>query len=88
LGLGDDYYQTSAGQRDRLLTSTERLGKTSERIQQGRQQLDLQALRMRAGSRLLHWFHWGSASELPAHMAQKQPCSAHPWLSSAAVFHD
>ena len=39
LGLADDYYQTSTGQRDRLLTSTERLGKTSDRIQQGRQQL-------------------------------------------------
>ena len=39
LGLADDYYQTSAGQRDRLLSATERLGKTSERIQQGRQQL-------------------------------------------------
>lgn len=39
LGLAEDYYQTSAGQRERLLTATERLGKTSERIQQGRQQL-------------------------------------------------
>lgn len=39
LGLADDYYQTSAGQRERLLTATERLGKTSDRIQQGRQQL-------------------------------------------------
>lgn len=39
LGLADDYYQTSAGQRDRLLSATDRLGKTSERIQQGRQQL-------------------------------------------------
>ena len=39
LGLAEDYYQTSAGQRERLLSSTERLGKTSERIQQGRQQL-------------------------------------------------
>jgi len=39
LGLADDYYQTSAGQRERLLTATERLGKTSDRIHQGRQQL-------------------------------------------------
>lgn len=39
LGLGDDYYQTSAGQRERLLQATDRLDKTSNRIQQGRQQL-------------------------------------------------
>lgn len=39
LGLTDDYYQTSAGQRERLLSATERLNKTSDRIQQGRQQL-------------------------------------------------
>ena len=39
LGLGADFYQTSAGQRDRLLTATDRLGKTGDRIQQGRQQL-------------------------------------------------
>ncbi|KAL4525032.1 hypothetical protein Ndes2526B_g07211 [Nannochloris sp. 'desiccata'] len=39
LGLADDYYQTSAGQRERLLSATERLGKTSDRIQKGRQQL-------------------------------------------------
>ncbi|GAB4817816.1 hypothetical protein N2152v2_004862 [Parachlorella kessleri] len=39
LGLGDDYYQTSAGQRERLLQSTDRLEKTGSRIQQGRQQL-------------------------------------------------
>jgi hypothetical protein len=39
LGLGDDYYQTSAGQRERLLHATDRLDKTSGRIQQGRQQL-------------------------------------------------
>jgi vesicle transport through interaction with t-SNAREs protein 1 len=39
LGLADDYYKTSAGQRERLLSATERLGKTSDRIQQGRQQL-------------------------------------------------
>lgn len=31
--------QTSAGQRERLLTATDRLNKTSDRIQQGRQQL-------------------------------------------------
>jgi vesicle transport through interaction with t-SNAREs protein 1 len=39
LGLTDDYAQTSAGQRERLLSATERLNKTSDRIQQGRQQL-------------------------------------------------
>lgn len=39
LGLGNEYFQTSAGQRDRLLTATDRLGKTSDRIQAGRQQL-------------------------------------------------
>lgn len=39
LGLGDDYYQTTAGQRERLLTSTDRLDRTGGRIQQGRQQL-------------------------------------------------
>ncbi|KAK9858415.1 hypothetical protein WJX84_005747 [Apatococcus fuscideae] len=39
LGLGDDYYQTSSGQRERMLQTTERLGKTGDRIQQGRQQL-------------------------------------------------
>ncbi len=39
LGLGDDYYQTSSGQRERMLQTTERLGKTGDRIAQGRQQL-------------------------------------------------
>lgn len=39
LGLAGDFYQTSAGQRDRLLNSTDRLTKTGDRIQQGRQQL-------------------------------------------------
>lgn len=39
LGLGDDYYQTSAGQRERLLQATDRLDRTTDRIQQGRQQL-------------------------------------------------
>lgn len=39
LGLGGDYYSTSAGQRDRMLQSTERLQKTSERLQLGKQQL-------------------------------------------------
>lgn len=39
LGLGGDYYQTSAGQRDRMLTGTDRISKTGDRIQQGRQQL-------------------------------------------------
>lgn len=39
LGLGDDFYDTSAGQRERMLQSTERLNKTGDRIRQGRQQL-------------------------------------------------
>lgn len=39
LGLGNDFYQTSAGQRDRLLTATDRLNQTSDRIHQGRAQL-------------------------------------------------
>lgn len=39
LGLAGDYFQTSAGQRDRLLSATDRLNKTGDRIQQGRQQL-------------------------------------------------
>lgn len=39
LGVAGDFYQTSAGQRDRLLSSTDLLNKTSDRIQQGRQQL-------------------------------------------------
>lgn len=39
LGLADDYFLTSAGQRERLLTATDRLSKTSDRIQAGRQQL-------------------------------------------------
>ena len=39
LGLHDDYAQSSGGQRDRLLHTTEKLGRTGERITQGRQQL-------------------------------------------------
>lgn len=39
LGLAGDYYSTAAGQRDRMLASTERLQKTSERLQVGKQQL-------------------------------------------------
>ena len=39
LGLAEDYYTTSAGQRERLLKTTDMLGKTSERIQAGRAQL-------------------------------------------------
>ena len=39
LGLHDDYSQTSAGQRERLLQTTDKLGRTGERITQGRQQL-------------------------------------------------
>ena len=51
LGLSDEYYQTSAGQRDRLLTSTQRLEKTSDRIQQGRQELLETEVGGRAGGR-------------------------------------
>lgn len=39
LGLGDDYTSTSAGQRDRLLKTTDRMQMTSDRIKQGRTQL-------------------------------------------------
>jgi len=39
LGLADSYYHTSAGQRERLLTASERLHKTSDKIQEGRKQL-------------------------------------------------
>lgn len=39
LGLGDSYYSSSAGQRDRMLAATERLQKTSDRLQHGKQQL-------------------------------------------------
>ncbi len=39
LGLSDNYSQTSAGQRERLLQTTEKMSRTGERITQGRQQL-------------------------------------------------
>jgi vesicle transport through interaction with t-SNAREs protein 1 len=39
LGLEDDYYSTSVGQRERMLAATERLNKTGNRINQGQQQL-------------------------------------------------
>eukprot|EP00877_Chromochloris_zofingiensis_P004078 jgi/Chrzof1/13671/Cz08g07150.t1 len=39
LGLGGDYYSSSAGQRDRMLAATDRLQKTSERLQVGKQQI-------------------------------------------------
>lgn len=39
LGLGDDYLTTSAGQRERLLKTTDRMQMTSDRIKQGRTQL-------------------------------------------------
>lgn len=39
LGLADNYYDTSAGQRERMLKTTEKLDKTSDRIAQGRAQL-------------------------------------------------
>ena len=39
LGLSEDYSQTSSGQRERLLQTTDKMSKTGERITQGRQQL-------------------------------------------------
>lgn len=39
LGLGGDYFSTSAGQRERMLQSTQKLDKTTDRIRQGTQQL-------------------------------------------------
>ena len=39
LGLADNYYDTSAGQRERMLKTTEKMDKTSDRIAQGRAQL-------------------------------------------------
>lgn len=39
LGLGDDYLTASAGQRERLLKTTDRMQMTSDRIKQGRTQL-------------------------------------------------
>ena len=39
LGLGNDWATSNAGQRDRMLKTTDRLEKTGERITQGRQQL-------------------------------------------------
>lgn len=39
LGLGGDASLSSASQRERLLTTTERLNQSSERIRQGRQTL-------------------------------------------------
>jgi len=38
-GLGDIYYSTSAGQRERMLAATERLQKTTDRLAVGKQQL-------------------------------------------------
>jgi vesicle transport through interaction with t-SNAREs protein 1 len=38
-GGGEDYTSSAAGQRDRMLAATERLQKTSDRLQQGKQQL-------------------------------------------------
>lgn len=39
LGLGSDYFSTTSGQRERMLTATEQLNRTGVRLQQGRQQL-------------------------------------------------
>jgi hypothetical protein len=38
-GLAGDYYSTSAGQRERMLSSTQRLENSSSQLQQGREQL-------------------------------------------------
>jgi len=38
-GAGEDYVGSAAGQRDRVPAATERLQKTSDRLQQGKQQL-------------------------------------------------
>uniref|UniRef100_A0A7S3QKG3 Vesicle transport v-SNARE N-terminal domain-containing protein n=1 Tax=Dunaliella tertiolecta TaxID=3047 RepID=A0A7S3QKG3_DUNTE len=39
LGLAGDYYSTSAGQRERMLSSTQRLEKSSDHLHHGREQL-------------------------------------------------
>lgn len=39
LGLGQDYFSTTSGQRERMLTATEQLNRTGARLQQGRHQL-------------------------------------------------
>lgn len=39
LGLGPDYYSSTTGQRERMLGATERLQKTSNRLQVGKQSL-------------------------------------------------
>ncbi|KAF5841340.1 Qb-snare protein, VTI1-family [Dunaliella salina] len=39
VGLAGDYYSTSAGQRERMLSSTQRLEKSSEHLHHGREQL-------------------------------------------------
>jgi len=46
LGLGNSYYSTSAGQRERMLAATERMQKTSDRLQVGKQQLAETEVRM------------------------------------------
>ncbi len=38
-GLAGDYYSTSAGQREKMLSSTQRLEKSSDHLHHGRQQL-------------------------------------------------
>jgi Vesicle transport v-SNARE protein N-terminus len=57
LGLGDSYYSSSAGQRDRMLAATERLQKTSDRLQHGKQQLAETEVRPRERHRVQWLLH-------------------------------
>jgi hypothetical protein len=47
-GVAEDYSSSAAGQRDRMLAATERMQKTSDRLQQGKQQLAETEVRERA----------------------------------------
>lgn len=38
-GLGGDYYSSSAGQRDRMLTATQRMEQSSDMLNKGRNML-------------------------------------------------
>jgi hypothetical protein len=76
LGIaGSDFFQTSAGQRDRLLTGTDRLNKTSDRIQQGRQQL----LETEVGGR---WAEWRDFVCGVCHVMCTAGCAA-SWVESS-----
>mmetsp|Transcript_34060 Transcript_34060/g.75515 ORF Transcript_34060/g.75515 Transcript_34060/m.75515 type:complete len:227 (-) Transcript_34060:123-803(-) len=41
LGLGGDYYSTSAAQRDRMLSATQRMEKTTQNLEWAKNQLDV-----------------------------------------------